>query len=288
MPTGRALAIGLHRVDAARYQRALGDLPATEGTARKLLGLATAAGFVPYPLLLTTGATRNAVLTALAQAAQDCHAGDILFLAFSGHGLQYPADDHKDETWCLYDGELVDDEIAVALSQFDEDVRIIVISDSCHSGAIVFINAVTNLDVSSMRPYDVTTATVSEIGGATPQAAGSGKKLKRQKTKPRKTLPFVSVLTLPTDPIPAAIDARPIILLAASADDQDSATGGTARDSAFSAALLEVANDGSFRGDYASFLAQIRRKVEDRAQTPQLLTTARAREQFVSQRPFTI
>ena len=46
-------------------------------------------------------------------------------------------EDKKDETWCLYDGELIDDEVFIELAQFAEGVRIIVLSDSCHSGSVV-------------------------------------------------------------------------------------------------------------------------------------------------------
>ena len=42
--------------------------------------------------------------------------------------------DLEDETWCLYDGELIDDELAELWAHFAKGVRIVVLSDSCHSG----------------------------------------------------------------------------------------------------------------------------------------------------------
>ena len=44
--------------------------------------------------------------------------------------------DRKDETWCLYDGQLIDDELYFELSRFAAGVRILVLSDSCHSGTV--------------------------------------------------------------------------------------------------------------------------------------------------------
>ena len=44
--------------------------------------------------------------------------------------------DKQDETWCLYDGQLIDDELYFELSRFKAGVRILVLSDSCHSGTV--------------------------------------------------------------------------------------------------------------------------------------------------------
>jgi metacaspase-1 len=45
--------------------------------------------------------------------------------------------DKKDETWCLYDGELIDDELYNELGGFAAGVRVLVLSDGCHSGSVV-------------------------------------------------------------------------------------------------------------------------------------------------------
>ena len=68
--------------------------------------------------------------------------GDILLLTYSGHGGQIPdvtgeETDKLDETWCLYDGQLIDDEMYLELSRFAAGVRVLVFSDSCHSGTVV-------------------------------------------------------------------------------------------------------------------------------------------------------
>ena len=74
--------------------------------------------------LLTKKATRAAVLAEMRKAAKLLAAGDLFFLSYSGHGGQVPdvngeEDDKKDETWCLYDGQLIDDELYFELGRFE-------------------------------------------------------------------------------------------------------------------------------------------------------------------------
>jgi hypothetical protein len=96
---------------------------------------------VSVKTLLTRSATRKNVIKELSKAATTLKSADILMLSYSGHGGQVPdrnkdEDDYQDETWCLYDGELIDDEIYKLLGRFASGVRILVFSDSCHSGTV--------------------------------------------------------------------------------------------------------------------------------------------------------
>ena len=66
--------------------------------------------------ILTRDATASKVTSAISDAAGKLEEGDILFLTYSGHGGQVPdtngdEQDQRDETWVLYDRQLVDDEI---------------------------------------------------------------------------------------------------------------------------------------------------------------------------------
>jgi hypothetical protein len=82
----------------------------------------------------------------------------IFFLTYSGHGGQVPntgndfEPDGFDETWCLYDGELIDDELYTALGSFAAGVRIFVLSDSCHSGTVLREARFAALGVRPPRP----------------------------------------------------------------------------------------------------------------------------------------
>ncbi|MFZ5440186.1 MAG: caspase family protein [Myxococcota bacterium] len=141
MARGQALCIGLNQVDAKHYQGWTGRLQACENDAIDLTTLSRSVGF-STTTLLTAEATRDRVLSALAACAKTLVAGDLLLLTYSGHGGQTPdlngdEDDRQDETWCLYDGQLIDDELYTALGAFAAGVRIFALSDSCHSGTVL-------------------------------------------------------------------------------------------------------------------------------------------------------
>ena len=61
-------------------------------------------------------------------------------------------DDKKDETWCLYDGQLIDDELYFELSRFAAGVRILVLSDSCHSGTVTRAALMPPATIPTQRP----------------------------------------------------------------------------------------------------------------------------------------
>ena len=139
-PKAMSLHIGLNSVSASAYGGWDGPLAACEFDANDMAAIARAKRMVPT-ILLTKKATRKATLDAMRAAAKSLKAADLFFLTYSGHGGQVPdvtgeEPDKKDETWCLYDGQLIDDELYFELSRFAEGVRILVFSDSCHSGTV--------------------------------------------------------------------------------------------------------------------------------------------------------
>jgi hypothetical protein len=138
---GWALAIGLNGVDPAHYAGWSGNLTGCEPDALDMKAIAESQG-LKAKTLLTAEATRSAVLAELAELASKLKADDLLVVSYSGHGGQVPDDngdevDGLDETWCLYDGQLLDDELFGAWTKFEPGVRILVFSDSCHSGTVL-------------------------------------------------------------------------------------------------------------------------------------------------------
>ena len=135
-----SLHMGLNGVSGAAYGGWDGPLAACEFDANDMAAISNKQGMKPT-VLLTKKATRAAMLTAMRSAAKTLASGDFFFLTYSGHGGQVPdvngdEDDKKDETWCLYDGQLIDDELYAELGKFRSGVRILVLSDSCHSGTV--------------------------------------------------------------------------------------------------------------------------------------------------------
>lgn len=110
----------------------------SEGLAWRMAGLAERAGYESLLVLRGEAATRRAVHDALTAAAGSMTAGDTLLVSFAGHGC-LEADENGDdgngwdETWCLYDGEIVDDQLAGYWRLFQSGVRILVVADGCHS-----------------------------------------------------------------------------------------------------------------------------------------------------------
>jgi len=97
-------------------------------------------GFTEVNLLLDLDATRDNILTAIAEIPPD--AGEVVFF-FSGHGMRGRADDNDEERWDeaivthngtsivpIWDGELKD-----AFSQFDTS-RIVFVFDTCLAGGM--------------------------------------------------------------------------------------------------------------------------------------------------------
>jgi hypothetical protein len=138
---GIGLHIGLNAVDARQYEGWAGTLVACEADAKDMHAITSARGFASS-MLLTRKATAAAVTAGVRRAARKLDAGDLFVLSYSGHGGQVrdPSGeeaDWEDETWVLWDRQLLDDELYALWGAFKPGVRILVLSDSCHSGTVV-------------------------------------------------------------------------------------------------------------------------------------------------------
>lgn len=137
---GYFLGIGLNALDPKHY----GDeyrLNACENDAKHMAHQAAVKGYETRTLL-TKQATRNAVIDAIYELARRAQPGDIVAIHNSSHGSQvrdYASEeiDGMDETICMYDGQIIDDELAIAWEQFERGVRVLFTSDSCHSGTML-------------------------------------------------------------------------------------------------------------------------------------------------------
>lgn len=131
---GLSLHLGLNHVDPAHYAGWDGPLTACESDAKDMHGIAQACGFNSH-LLLTGAATATEVMTFILRAAGKLKRDDLLFLSFSGHGGQVPDSNGNeagglDETWALYDRQLVEDEFYTLWGRFVPGVRILIVSDA--------------------------------------------------------------------------------------------------------------------------------------------------------------
>ena len=146
MPKGHALVIGINRVNPNHYSGWDGALDVCEADANKITAYLKKQKFGSIAKLLTKEATRPNVISALDNIATKSTAGDLVVVYYSGHGGNEipdfnkdeddPWSDRYDETWCLYDAQLIDDELYYQWKKFKKGVRIVVMSDSCFSGDI--------------------------------------------------------------------------------------------------------------------------------------------------------
>ena len=136
-----SLHIGLDSVNPEGYAGWSGKLQSCEKDALDMQKIAASLGYTTLTVM-TKDATVIGVTGTLLTLAGRLKSRDMLFLSYSGHGGQVPDKngdeiDRTDETWCLYDRMMIDDEIYALLSKFRKGVRIFVLSDSCHSGTVM-------------------------------------------------------------------------------------------------------------------------------------------------------
>jgi hypothetical protein len=269
VPIGRSLHVGVNRVDAASYGGWAGTLRGCERDARDLRDLCAGTGLDPA-LLLTEDATTEAVLEAVDAAARDLGPGDLLVLTYSGHGgrvadLGGDEPDAVDETWVLHDRQLLDDELHARWARFAAGVRIVVVSDSCHSGSVVRLADETLLG-SVFADARAMPADVNDEDNA------------------RRRSRYVAVRTSTPSTPPARLAAR-VLLLSACQDDQTAADG--VPNGRFTAALLRAWAGGTYQGGYRRLVTQLRRQLPP-WQTPGYLALHDPGRRFATEQPFRI
>jgi hypothetical protein len=281
MARGIAVTIGLNAVDPNGYEGWGGALTACEADARNMCDIARSRGFVTTTLL-TRAATRGAVLSAIAGAAKTLKGGDIFLITYSGHGGQIPdkngdEPDMEDETWCLYDGEVIDDQLAVAWTMFAPGVRVLVTSDSCHSGSVTRLAY--GLSASG-APHDPRGSAGAAHGAAPRYRAMPPDVAVRTYYAHRKMYDQVQEQTAKDlkKPIRATV-----MLLAGCHDNQLSSDG--AFNGLFTARLLQVWNGGRFAGSYREFVRAIVKKMPP-TQVPEYSVIGASNPAFEAQTPF--
>jgi metacaspase-1 len=276
---GISIHIGLNTVDPAHYNGWDGQLQACEFDAKDMQRIAEAKGF-DSTIMLSKEATAEAVTKAIEKASGELAKGDLLFLTYSGHGGQVPdtnsdeTGDTTDETWVLYDRQLVDDELFALWSGFEPGVRIFVLSDSCHSGSVTrdLFNAlvpqlVEKGMVDSQKPR--TKDLPRDVQDATYRA---NEDLYRQIQSSTQSGDEVEV--------PASV-----ILISGCQDNQLSLDGD--RNGLFTQTLLGVWDDGKWEGGHRKFWKTIGSRMPP-TQSPNYFRTGVRDHKFRRQTPLTI
>ncbi|WP_374313408.1 caspase family protein [Dongia sp.] len=285
MASGYALCLGLNSVDPHHYQGWSGELRACEADARDMATIAQANGF-QAKLLLTSSATRSNFIAAIRSLAGTAGAGDLVMISYSGHGGQLgdlngdEQDDHKDETWCLYDGQFVDDETYLLLSAFKPGVRVLVFADSCHSGTSTKEMLLAD-NMSSVRVAggSLPVPTLGSVRYKAMPAAVQQRVYQANKSMYDIILRDAAVLRAQNQ------IAASCLLFSGCQDNQLSADG--SENGRFTGQLKVVWSNGRFKGSYADFYNMILKGMPP-DQTPNLFPLGRDIETFKAQAPFAI
>ena len=276
---GQSLHIGVNKVDPAHYNGWEGTLAACEFDAEDMRALAVGKGF-EASILLTSEATSSAVTAGIAAAADGLAEGDIFLLSYSGHGGQVPdlnSDDdadEKDETWVLYDRQLVDDELYALFARFHAGVRIFMLSDSCHSGSVardIFDAAVPHVVAQAMvdAPKPRTKDLPRDVQAQTNLANAAEYERIQQENKSGEQQQLGASL----------------LLLSGCQDNQLSLDGD--RNGLFTQQLRSVWDGGAWTGGYEPFHKAIGAKMPP-TQSPNYFRAGVLDQTFEAQTPFTI
>ena len=272
MPKGVSAHVAIEFVDRHAYPQEWPSMPGCANDARSMRLLSSDRGFEPLPLLLNASATRLAVKNTIADAAKRLERGDVFLLTFSGHGAEVDGgdDEDRDQTWVLFDGQLLDDCLNKAWGLFKPGVRVVVVSDSCHSGSIL-------------------------------DARGEGKASRHAGTTETKSIPrrlqdaYVDVhraeLKRMKDDCGAAAPSACVIQLGACQDAQETDPPPTPEtNSPFTAALIEVfeSHGGHVAGGYPAYVDLITRQLHKPQQQASFLQIGVPDPTFVSGDPFRV
>ncbi|MEZ5628396.1 MAG: caspase family protein [Rhodocyclaceae bacterium] len=135
----RALTIGIND-----YPGTDGDLSGCINDAQDWAAVLGGKGYA-VTTLLDEAATREAMVDRIGDLIAGSVKGDSLIITYSGHGTWVPdrsgdEADGRDEALCPHDigdGQiLLDDDLRALLDQRPAGVRVVLISDSCHSGSV--------------------------------------------------------------------------------------------------------------------------------------------------------
>lgn len=130
---GVSLHVALDQFDNNFYSNSTLSLKSAERDAIDIAVIARLSGFTPTQLI-GKDATREKAKSAISQAGRSLKAGDFFLLTFSGFGGHFPVFEKsrhysRNDTWCLFNGQLLVKEVLGMLQQFAEGVKILVIAD---------------------------------------------------------------------------------------------------------------------------------------------------------------
>lgn len=304
MSTAKSLHIGLNYIDPVAYGDN-GELFNCVNDANSMESLAKAVGFTTTKLI-DNQATSSKIITEINSAANSLRNGDIYLITYSGHGAQIPDNlgeesDNFNETWCLYDRQLIDNELFSLWSRFSSGVRIFVTSDSCHSGTIL------RMVMKELKSQENSRDILNKNGDKTIEGKIYRKfeieKSRSSKTKIqepkyrllsysnamedyRKREHFYKSIQVLASPKNRTQVQCSVILISGCQDNQLSSDG-SGSNGLFTQRLLEIWNNGTYNSNYNLFHQDILSGMPGN-QSPNFMVLGLNTLPFENQKPYTI
>ncbi|GAA4440108.1 hypothetical protein GCM10023091_23240 [Ravibacter arvi] len=301
-----SLHIGLNYVDPSKYDGWDGQLSGCINDANAMKRIAESQGFSTQTLI-DSQATAAAVTNGIASIGRRLQSGDFFLLTYSGHGGQLVDDtgeevDGLNETWVLWDRQFLDNEIYNLLGQFSPGVRVFVSSDSCHSGTVLraFLLSMKSKKNTPGVSYAAEFEKFVKSPAGSKNLPGLAGKRETPIDLPKKrAMPenicinnyeknkdaYNAIRSLAGSKSSRADDIKAgVIYISGCADNQFSYDGAT--NGAFTTALLQVWNNGSFSGSYPSFYTQVRDRVNNPEQVPQYMKLGTVAAGFENAKPY--
>ncbi len=266
-PRAFSLHIGVNSVDPKHYAGWKGELNAAEYDADDMAAVAKSMGMKPK-VLHTKSATRANLLAGLEAAGKQLKAGELFFLSFSGNGGQVEdvsgdEADNKDDTWCLHDAQVIDDEVIALIAGFAKGSRVLVVSDSSPSGSVARRHLPEpDPPPAGQRAKLMPPLVAEKVGRQNERFYDTLQKGVKSRMGPRSG--------------PAVIAIHGCQYNQAAIDGKESG--------AFTERLLHLWNQGSYEGNYARFFANLVASMPS-TQTPMMKTYGDVGS-FLLQRPF--
>ncbi|HYG39771.1 MAG TPA: caspase family protein [Cytophagales bacterium] len=305
MSKGISLHIGLNYVNPDAYNGWDGALAGCINDANSMQAIAMSQGFQTEKLI-DSQATSSQVVAKICQMSQQLQSGDIFLLTYSGHGGQLPdqtgtEEDGMDETWVLWDRELLDNELYCLWSRFASGVRIFVSSDSCHSGTVVKMlyrkqvkqrNKLVDIQALKNASNEQMIQNKLIIGSNLQNMQRSAREPKprfipvdvsfRAFEKKKDQYKYAGYMAGPKEQ--NTIQAQ-VVYISGCQDNQFSYDGD--QNGYFTGKLLQVWNNGAFSGSHQNFYNEISALMPS-YQTPNFMTLGIPIDGFIDQKPYTV
>ncbi|MGJ8743813.1 S8 family serine peptidase [Polaribacter sp.] len=280
MSTTKKQAVSLHvGINEVSQQYYKGYVPPLYGCVNDMEKMGELAKKIGYEtnFLKNSEATREAIKEQIIRLGNSVEENGILLITYAGHGAPIPdknndvndlvdGNDGNDEAWVSYDGFLLDDEIHASLAQIKHKIRVVVISDSCHSESMSRFFMV---DLESIK------TTVFERSISSSQVLAILDKNNQTTRSIRENIPAKESLEYS------------VYVIALSACEKDEKAKEVGGQGVFTKTFINN-YIGSDNKNYQSFIDLVKAKISDSTQKPKLTTSHHFNKNFLAQSPLSI